>query len=188
MKLTIKLFFAFAILALSLLTIISENIIAYILTVTLISFQVSASAIVSILLLSIMSTTCNEMNKTNESLYNITSNEIQSEENRIESLPPKQVVIQRNSLAGVFRGRTTKCYLPFFCLLENSFFYYNKSNNEIGNWHKAIADLIDKKSGTVKITKNENDYSIDADILKKIRYALQIQGNCEINDYEINVV
>ncbi|MBK9390816.1 MAG: hypothetical protein IPN68_11685 [Bacteroidetes bacterium] len=185
LKLTIKLFFAFAILALSLLTIILENIIANILTVTFISFQVSAFVIVSILLLSIKSAAYNERNKTNESFYNIISNEIQSEENIIESLPPQQVVIQRNSLAGVFRGRTTKYYLPFFCLLENTFFDYNKSNNEIGNWHKAIAELIDKKSGTVKITKNENDYSIDADILKRICVALQIPGTCDINDYEI---
>ena len=185
LKLTIKLFFAFAILALSLLTFISENIISYILTVTFISFQVSAFAIVSILLLSIKSAAYNERNKTNESLYNLISNEIQSEENIIEPLPPKQVVIQRNTLAGVFRGRTTKCYLPFFCLLENIFFDYNKSNNEIGNWHKAIAELTGKKSGTVKITKNENDYSIDEDILKQIRFALRIPGSCDINDYEI---
>jgi hypothetical protein len=82
------------------------------------------------------------------------------------------------------QGRTTKSYLPFFCLLEYTFFDYNKSNNEIGNWHKAIAELIGKKSGTVKITKNENSYMIDEDILKKISVALQIQGSCNINDYE----
>lgn len=191
LKLTIKLFFAFTILALSLLTFISENIISLLLTITFISFQVSAFAILSILLLSIKSSPNNEMNKTNEFLYNKISKEIQSEEiitkKEIpkEQLPPKQVVIQRNSLAGAFRGRTTKCYLPFFCILENTFFCYSKSNNEIGNWHKAIAELIDKKSGTVKITKNENDYSIDEDILKKICVALQIQGSCDINDYEI---
>ena len=191
LKLTIKLFFAFAILTVALLTFISENIISYILTITFISFQVSAFAIVSILLLSIKSAPYNEMNKTKESLYNKISNGIPSEDNRIkkeiliEQLPAKQVVIKINFLEDLFRRRTTKSYLPFFCLLESTFFDYNKSNNEIGNWHKAIAELIGKKSGTVKTTKNENDYMIDEDILKKIRLALKIPGSCDINDYKI---
>lgn len=191
LKLTIKLFFAFAILTVALLTFISENIISYILTITFISFQVSAFTIVSILLLSIKSAPYNEMNKTKESLYNKISNGIPSVDNiikkeiLIEQLPAKQVVIKINFLEDLFRRRTTKSYLPFFCLLENTFFDYNKSNNEIGNWHKAIAELTGKKSGTVKTTKNENDYMIDEDILKKIRFALKIPGSCDINDYKI---
>ena len=191
LKLTIKLFVAFAFLTVALITFISENIISYILTITYISFQVSVLTIVSILLLSIKSTLYNEMNKTKESLYNKISNGIPSEDNiikkeiLIEQLPTKQVVIKRNFLEDVFRGRTTKSYLPFFCLLENTFFDYNKANNEIGNWHKAIAELIGKKSGTVKIKKNENYYMIDEDILKKIRFALQVKGSNIINDYKI---
>lgn len=191
LKLTTKLFFAFAILIVALITFISENIISYIFTITFISFQVSAFAIVSILLLSIKSAPYIEMNKTKESIYNKISNEIPSEDSIFkkeiltEQLPAKQVVMKRICLEDVFRGRTTKSYLPFFCLLENTFFNYNKSNNEIGNWHKAIAELTGKKSGTVKTTKNENDYLIDEDILKQIRFALQIQGSFIINDYEI---
>ena len=191
LKLTTQSFFAFAILTVVLITFISENIISHILTITLISFQVFVFAIVSILLLSIKSAPYNEMNKTKESLYNKISNEVPSENNIIkkeifiEQLPAKQVVIKRNLLEDVFRGRTTKSCLPFFCLLENTFFGYNKSNNEIGNWHKAIAELIGKKSGTVKTTKNENDTMIDEYILKRICFALQIPGSCDINDYEI---
>jgi hypothetical protein len=191
LKFTIKLFSAFAVLTLTLLTFISEDIISHILTIILISFQVFVFAIVTILLLSIKSAPYNEMNKTKESLYNKISNVIPSEDNLIkkeiltEHLPAKQVVIKRNLLEDVFRGRTTKSCLPFFCLLENTFFGYNKTNNEIGNWHKAIAELIGKKSGTVKTTKNENVSMIDEYILKRICFALQIPGSCDINDYEI---
>ena len=130
------------------------------------------------------------MNKTEEPIYNNISDEIPSENNIIkkefltEQLPLQQAVINRNFLEDVFRGKTTKIYLPFFCLLENTFFNNNKSNNEIGNWHKSIAELIGKKSGTVKQSKNENNYMIDEDILKKIRLALKIPGSCDINDYE----
>lgn len=191
LKLTIKLFFAFAILTISLLTFIPENIVSFILTNVFISFQVSAFAIVSILLLSIKSTPYNEMNKTEEPIYKNISDEIPSENNIIkkeiltEQLPAKQVIMKRNFLEDVFRGRTTKSYLPFFCLLENTFFNNNKSNNEIGNWHKSIAELIGKKSGTVKIAKNENCYMIDEDILKRIHLALQFEGSYIINDFEI---
>jgi len=191
LKLTIKLFSAFAVLTLTLLTFISEDIISHILTITLISFQVFVFAIVIILLLSTKSAAYYEMNKTKESLYNKISNVIPSEDNLIkkgiltEQLPAKQVVMKRNFLEDVFRGRTTKSYLPFFCLLESTFFDYNKSNNEIGNWHKAIAELTGKKSGTVKTTKNENVTMIDESILKRICFALQIPGSCDINDYEI---
>lgn len=190
LKLTTKIFIAFAILTVVLITFIPVNVISYILSITFISFQVSAFAIVFILLLSVKSAPYNEMNKTEEPIYNNISNEIPSEDNIIkkeiltEQLPHQQVVINRNFLEDVFRERTTKIYLPFFCLLENTFFAYNKTNNEIGNWHKAIAELIGKKSGTVKITKNENYYMIDEDILKRICIALQIPGSCDINDYE----
>jgi len=191
LKLTTKIFIAFAILTVVLITFIPVNVISYILSITFISFQVSAFAIVFILLLSVKSAPYNEMNKTEEPIYNNISNEIPSDDNIIkkgiltEHLPHQQVVINRNFLEDVFRGRTTKIYLPFFCLLENTFFDYNKSNNEIGNWHKAIAELIGKKSGTVKITKNENYYMVNEDILKRICFALQIPGSCDINDYEI---
>ena len=191
LKLTTKLYFASSILTVALITFIPANVISYILSITFISFQVSAFAIVFILLLSIKSAPYNEMNKTKETLNNRISNEILLENNiikkeiLIEQLPHQQVVINRNFLEDVFRERTTKSYLPFFCLLENTFFDYNKSNNEIGNWHKAIAELIGKKSGTVKITKNENYYMIDEDILKRIHFALQFQGSYIINDFEI---
>jgi len=39
---------------------------------------------------------------------------------------------------------------PIFLLIRKYIFNNIKSNNEIGNWHKAIAELIGKKSGTVK--------------------------------------
>ena len=191
LKLTIKLFSAFAVLTLTLLTFISEDIISHILTITLISFQVFVFAIVSILLLRIKSAPYNEMNKTKETLYNKISNVNPSEDNLIkkeiltEQLPAKQVVMKRNFLEDIFRGKTTKSCLPFFCLLENTFFNNNKSNNEIGNWHKSIAELIGKKSGTVKITKNQNYYMIDEDILKRIHLALQLKGSYIINDFEI---
>ncbi len=190
LKLTIKLHFASSILTVALITFIPVNVISYILSITFFSFQVSLFAIISVLLLSIKSAPYYEMNKTEEPIYNNISDEIPAEDNIIkkdihtEQLPVNQVIINRNYLEDVFRGRTTKSYLPFFCLLEYTFFDYNKSNNEIGNWHKAIAELIGKKSGTVKITKNENYYMIDEDILKKITSALQIPGRCDIIDYE----
>lgn len=191
LKLTSKIFIAFAILTVVLITFIPVNVISYILSITFISFQVSAFTIVFILLISVKSAPYNEMNKTEEPNYNNISNEIPSEDNIIKKefltkqLPLQQAVINRNFLEDVFRGKTTKIYLPFFCLLENTFFNNNKSNNEIGNWHKSIAELIGKTSGTVKQSKNENNYMIDEDILKRIHLALQFEGSYIINDFEI---
>jgi hypothetical protein len=191
LKLTTKLHFASSILTVALISFIPANVISHILSITYISFQVSLFAIISVLLLSIKSVPYYEMNKTEEPIYNNISDEIPSEDNIIkkeiltEQLPAKQVIMKRNFLEDVFRGKTTESYLPFFCLLENTFFNNNKSNNEIGNWHKSIAELIGKKSGTIKQAKNENNYMIDEDILKRIHLALQFEGSYIINDFEI---
>ena len=120
LKLTIKLFFAFAILTAALITFIPANVISYILTITFISFQMTAFVIISILLLSIKSAPYNEMNKTKESLYSKITNEIPSEDSIIkkeiltEPLPAKQVVMKRICLEDVFRGRTVNRQLNVY--------------------------------------------------------------------------